>query len=72
MLRQSLRLLNSQIHNQIEAKLKKAFPDGYINIVDTSGGCGSFFKIEITSGQFNGKRTVMQHKIVNQVLQRVF
>ncbi|XP_054806610.1 protein BOLA2 isoform X2 [Prosopis cineraria] len=37
-------------------------------VVDTSGGCGASFAIEIVSEQFEGKRLLERHRMVNAAL----
>lgn len=37
-------------------------------VEDVSGGCGSMFKIDITSSVFNDMNKVKQHKYVNELL----
>eukprot|EP01084_Bolivina_argentea_P063256 115550_1 len=56
--------LESQMRNKLESELEPV----ELQIYDTSGGCGSFFGIEIKSAHFNGKKTFQQHKLVNQIL----
>ncbi|XP_002282729.1 protein BOLA2 [Vitis vinifera] len=38
-------------------------------VIDTSGGCGASFAIEIVSEQFEGKRLLERHRMVNAALQ---
>ena len=52
----------------MRTKLTEELDPVELNIYDTSGGCGSFFGIEITSEKFNGKKTFQQHKMVNKIL----
>ncbi len=33
------------------------------------GGCGTMYRIEITSPKFNGKAVLAQHRLVNEILQ---
>lgn len=37
-------------------------------VKDTSGGCGASFEIEIVSEQFEGKRLLERHRMVNAAL----
>ncbi|GFY84833.1 BolA-like family protein [Actinidia rufa] len=37
-------------------------------VIDTSGGCGASFAIEIVSAQFEGKRLLERHRMVNAAL----
>ncbi|KAH9669310.1 protein BOLA2 [Citrus sinensis] len=38
-------------------------------VIDTSGGCGAKFEIEIVSEQFEGKRLLARHRLVNAALE---
>ncbi|KAL5999983.1 BolA-like protein 2 [Asimina triloba] len=38
-------------------------------VSDTSGGCGASFAIEIVSEQFEGKRLLERHRLVNSALE---
>ncbi|GFQ07611.1 bola-like protein 2 [Phtheirospermum japonicum] len=42
--------------------------DAQPDVIDTSGGCGASFKIEIVSEQFEGKRLLERHRMVNAAL----
>lgn len=39
-----------------------------VNVTDISGGCGSFFKVEVTSPAFAGKSLLAQHRLINDEL----
>ncbi|KAL4182755.1 hypothetical protein AMTRI_Chr11g151840 [Amborella trichopoda] len=39
-----------------------------LEVIDTSGGCGASFTIEIVSEQFEGKRLLERHRMVNAAL----
>jgi stress-induced morphogen len=39
-----------------------------LEIEDSSGGCGTFFKIAVASTAFEGKTRVAQHRMVNDLL----
>lgn len=39
-------------------------------VIDTSGGCGASFAIEIVSEQFEGKRLLERHRMVNAALEK--
>merc|ERR1712129_636098 len=58
----------SSLESTMRTKLQAELEPTELNIHDTSGGCGSFFGIEITSHHFNGKKTFQRHKLVNKVL----
>ncbi|XP_035986654.1 bolA-like protein 3 [Fundulus heteroclitus] len=63
--------LSSQTDGEerIASVLKEKFPQASkLKVVDISGGCGAMYEIHIESSEFKGKRTVQQHKLVNQAL----
>ncbi|XP_029000972.1 bolA-like protein 3 [Betta splendens] len=65
------RSLSTQTDGEVRiAKiLKEKFPlASSLKVVDISGGCGAMYEIHIESTEFEGKRTVQQHQIVNQAL----
>ncbi|TRM68420.1 bola protein [Schizophyllum amplum] len=49
-------------------KLTERFKPSHLAVQDTSGGCGSFYNIEIASPAFKGLPLVKQHKLVNEAL----
>ena len=59
---------NESIETKIRSKLEAELEPVELQIFDTSGGCGSFFGIEVKSAKFNGLKTFQQHKLVNKVL----
>ncbi|KAL1342134.1 hypothetical protein AAHE18_09G137000 [Arachis hypogaea] len=38
-------------------------------VIDTSGGCGASFVVEIVSEEFEGKRLLERHRMVNAALE---
>ncbi|CAA2962669.1 BOLA2, partial [Olea europaea subsp. europaea] len=38
------------------------------DVIDTSGGCGASFTVEIVSEKFEGKRLLERHRMVNAAL----
>uniref|UniRef100_A0A3Q3X2V0 BolA-like protein 3 n=1 Tax=Mola mola TaxID=94237 RepID=A0A3Q3X2V0_MOLML len=49
--------------------LKEKFPSAAsLKVLDISGGCGAMYEIHIESSEFQGKRTIQQHQLVNQAL----
>jgi len=53
----------------IKAKLEASLqPVQHLQITDTSNGCGSAFEVTIVSPQFEGKRLLQRHQMVNQAL----
>ncbi|GFN74408.1 Bola-like protein 3 [Plakobranchus ocellatus] len=54
---------------QLMEKINRAFPDAtHVQVSDVSGGCGAMYQISIESPQFQGKRTIQQHRMVNEAL----
>uniref|UniRef100_A0A7S1PLD1 BolA-like protein n=1 Tax=Neobodo designis TaxID=312471 RepID=A0A7S1PLD1_NEODS len=57
----------------IESKLRAAdalAPLRDVKIDDISGGCGSFFKVQVESPAFQGKSMLQQHRLVHEVLKK--
>ncbi|KAF8342034.1 bola protein [Cantharellus anzutake] len=53
---------------QIINKLKARFHPSRLVVQDVSGGCGTFYAINISSSAFKGLPTVKQHRLVTQEL----
>ncbi|XP_029904423.1 bolA-like protein 3 [Myripristis murdjan] len=65
------RCLSSQTQGEIRIAqiLREKFPlASSLKVVDISGGCGAMYEIHIESSEFQGKRTIQQHQLVNQAL----
>ncbi|KAH1113852.1 hypothetical protein J1N35_007230 [Gossypium stocksii] len=54
---------------QVESSLTSNLKPSHLEVIDTSGGCGASFVIEIVSEQFEGKRLLERHRIVNAALE---
>ncbi|KAI9165344.1 hypothetical protein LWI28_012256 [Acer negundo] len=54
---------------QVESTLTSKLKPSYLEVIDTSGGCGASFVVEIVSEQFEGKRLLERHRIVNAALE---
>ena len=54
---------------QVEASLTSKMNPSRLEVVDTSGGCGASFVIEIVSEKFEGKRLLERHRLVNAALE---
>ncbi|KAL7276297.1 hypothetical protein RUND412_000711 [Rhizina undulata] len=54
----------SSLEQAIVSKLKAT----YVDLQDTSGGCGQMFEAVIVSPEFKGKTTLMRHRLVNGAL----
>ncbi|WOH12777.1 hypothetical protein DCAR_0832285 [Daucus carota subsp. sativus] len=53
---------------QVESSLRSKLSPSHLDVVDTSGGCGASFAVEIVSDQFEGKRLLERHRMVNAAL----
>ncbi|PWY98413.1 hypothetical protein BCV70DRAFT_153075, partial [Testicularia cyperi] len=51
--------------------LSKRFTPTILKVQDVSGGCGSFYAIQLSSKEFKGLSTVKAHRMVNQELKDV-
>ncbi|KAL5752013.1 hypothetical protein ACOSP7_022188 [Xanthoceras sorbifolium] len=54
---------------QVESTLTSKLKPSHLEVIDTSGGCGASFVVEIVSEQFEGKRLLERHRIVNAALE---
>ncbi|GAA5950641.1 hypothetical protein JCM3765_000561 [Sporobolomyces pararoseus] len=52
----------------LKSKLESSLSGASVKVQDVSGGCGSFYAIQIEHESFKGLNTIKQHRIVNQVL----
>jgi len=53
----------------MEIALKAAFPEmTYLEIMDTSSGCGASYAVIIVNPGFDGKMTLARHRLVNGLL----
>ncbi|XWS44781.1 hypothetical protein CRYUN_Cryun15aG0077800 [Craigia yunnanensis] len=55
--------------DEVECSLTSKLKPSHLEVIDTSGGCGASFAIEIVSEQFEGKRLLERHRIVNAALE---
>ncbi|SAM86422.1 related to AIM1-cytoplasmic protein involved in mitochondrial function or organization [Ustilago bromivora] len=56
---------------KIREILKQRFQPSVLKVQDVSGGCGSFYAIELSSKEFKGMPTVKAHRMVNSELKHV-
>ena len=50
-------------------KLEETFgPDAVVQVEDTSGGCGSFYRVAVAAPSFAGVPRIKQHRLVNDAL----
>ncbi|KAL4381764.1 hypothetical protein AHAS_Ahas04G0166100 [Arachis hypogaea] len=54
---------------QVESCLKSNLNLTHLEVVDTSGGCGASFVVKIVSEEFEGKRLLERHRMVNAALE---
>ncbi|KAK3411495.1 protein BOLA2 [Eucalyptus grandis] len=54
---------------QVESSLTSKLKPSHLEVTDTSGGCGASFVVEIVSEQFEGKRLLERHRLVNAALE---
>ncbi|KAF8091224.1 hypothetical protein N665_0451s0037 [Sinapis alba] len=54
---------------QVEASLTSKLNPVHLEVIDTSGGCGASFAVEIVSEEFEGKRLLERHRTVNAALE---
>lgn len=52
----------------IREKLVSELEATHVELEDTSGGCGSFFRVKVVSPQFDGMSRIKQHRLVNDIL----
>ncbi|PON83541.1 BolA-like [Trema orientale] len=55
---------NTVAQNGVDETTNKA-----LEVIDTSGGCGASFAVEIVSEKFEGKRLLERHRLVNTALE---
>ena len=64
----SLYLKTFASKSELEQKLTQKLKIDQLEVVDTSGNCGSSFMIKIKSPDFKGKSVIAQHRMVNEIL----
>lgn len=52
----------------VVAALTSSLKPSHLEVLDTSGGCGASFEVEVVSEQFEGKRLLERHRMVNAAL----
>ncbi|GAA6014646.1 hypothetical protein JCM11491_000180 [Sporobolomyces phaffii] len=52
----------------LKSKLEATLSGASVKVQDVSGGCGSFYAIQIEHESFRGLNTIKQHRLVNDVL----
>ncbi|KAL1222253.1 Protein BOLA2 [Cardamine amara subsp. amara] len=54
---------------QVEASLTSKLKPIHLEVINISGGCGASFEVEVVSEQFEGKRMLERHRMVNAALE---
>ncbi|KAH0460232.1 hypothetical protein IEQ34_010895 [Dendrobium chrysotoxum] len=52
----------------VVAALTSSLSPSHLQVIDTSGGCGASFDVEVVSEKFEGKRLLERHRLVNAAL----
>lgn len=55
---------------EVELALKQRLEAKDVTVVDDSGGCGSSFTVAVVSAQFEGRKLLDRHKLVNAALKQ--
>jgi len=55
---------NADFKAQIEEKLTTSLSPSTLDVVDTSGGCGSSFTVTVVSEKFVSLRALKRHQLV--------
>ena len=56
------------MYRSIHSKLTASLQPSYLQLEDTSGGCGTFFRLLIASPLFDGQSLVRQHRLVKEAI----
>lgn len=48
--------------------LRQLRGDATVDVRDASGGCGTFYRIEVSAEEFRGRTTIEQHRKINSIL----
>ncbi|KAL8143639.1 hypothetical protein V2J09_016671 [Rumex salicifolius] len=55
--------------DELVSSLTSKLSPSHLEVIDTSGGCGASFMVEVVSEQFEGKRLLERHRMVNAALE---
>jgi len=58
----------SEAQKNIYDKLKKELDAVDLDVIDLSGGCGTMYRVQISSKKFKGKSLLEQHRMVQDLL----
>ncbi|XP_028392690.1 bolA-like protein 3 [Dendronephthya gigantea] len=62
-------IAQSEDEKRIAKKIQSKLSVSKIEVEDISGGCGSMYRIFVAADEFKGKRTIQQHRMINDILQ---
>eukprot|EP00056_Hartaetosiga_gracilis_P017556 m.7641 g.7641 ORF g.7641 m.7641 type:complete len:99 (-) comp5851_c0_seq1:254-550(-) len=65
---QTSRGLMNEMEDTLKNKITASLNPSQVKVTDQSGGCGTAFMIEVESEQFEGLRTIKQHKLVQSAI----
>lgn len=54
--------------DELDLAIRSRLSATHVEIEDISGGCGQAYEVVIVSAEFEGKRTLQRHKLVNSAL----
>lgn len=60
----------SPSYTSIHSKLTAALTPSFLHLEDTSGGCGTFYRLVIASPSFEGLSLVKQHRLVKEAIKQ--
>ena len=60
----------SSTYERIHRKLTETLHPSFLQLEDTSGGCGSFYRLVIASAAFDGQSLVRQHRAVKEAIKQ--
>lgn len=63
--------VDSSLERKIEQLLTEKLQPTHLEVEDTSGGCGAFFRLLVVSPEFKGLSIVKQHRYVNELLRDI-
>ncbi|CAG9330588.1 unnamed protein product [Blepharisma stoltei] len=70
MIRLSRVFRNFSIEQAVANKIKQGLgANTQVEVIDLSGGCGTMLHIKVASDSFEGKSTIVQHRMVNKCIE---
>lgn len=59
----------SEGEQKIATIIREKFPKAsFVQVQDISGGCGAMYEVQVMAEEFRGKRTILQHRMINEAL----